>query len=277
MISINLLPRTWRFASVLAAFGLLCMLATSSIAAAKTSTTDVRLYFLVDGKIAAATRGVDASDGLPERALTDLLAGPSMSELAVGLRTALPVGLELADPLTIDAKTKHAVVSLPSIFTSDDAAVEAERTAEIVYTLTQFSGINSVLLNIGGSAYAVLNGDEKRASGPVGRADYEALTPAILIESPSAGASSANPLHVTGTANAFEGQFMIALYDASNKKIASQSVMATSGSGTRGTFDTTLDYTVKEAGLGSLVAYELSAKDGSVTDLTAVPVILTAK
>lgn len=243
-----------------------------SIASAKTSTTDVRLYFLVDGKIAATTRSVEDVPAIATQAINTLFAGPQVNELAIGQRTALPASLALADPLTINQTTKTATISLPSIFIGDDKGIEAQRTAQIVYTLTQFPTVTSVAFVIDGAPYKPLNGKGERTSGAVGRASYEALVPAILFES-----AAGNPLHASGTANVFEAEFRFELYDANNKMIANGSAMATSGSGTRGTFTIDISYTVKTSQTGALVGYEASAKDGSRINVTAIPVLLTPK
>lgn len=242
-------------------------------ALASSSTTPVQLYFLVDGQITAVTRAIPSTPAIANETTSTLFAGPLVNELAIGLRTALPTELASSAPVTLDSKTRIATVSLPSIFTGDSRMVEARRTAQIVYTLTQFSTIGSVNFVIDGKAYKPVDGAGKRASGAVSRKDYEALVPAILIES----VSGDNPAHVTGTANTFEAEFSYALYDANNKQIAKGIVMATSGSGTRGTFAVDIPYSVKTAQTGTLVAFELSAKDGSVINLVARQVGLKPK
>jgi hypothetical protein len=264
--------RNRRSAAVLLA-AVLLLLATliSAPAAAQGKTTDVRLYFLVDGKIAATTRSVDAGTMPATAAIDALFEGPAINELGIGLRSELPSALALAEPLKLDNATKTVTISLPSIFKSDSKTTEAERSAQIVYTMTQFPTITFVSFVIDGKPYQPVTGEGKRASGPVGRTDYEALVPAILIESVASG----NPLHVEGTANTFEGQFDYALYDANNKKIASGFTNATSGSGTRGTFAFDIQYQVGKSQTGTLVAFEQSAKDGSTINLVARPVVLT--
>jgi germination protein M len=239
-------------------------------ASAKTTTTDVRLYFLVDGKIAATTRAVETTPAIATATLAALFAGPQVNELAIGQRTALPASLALADPLKIDQSSKIATISLPSNFVGQSKSGEMQRSAQIVYTLTQFSTVTAVSFVIDGAPYKALTGDGKRADGPVGRADYEALVPAILFES-----AAGNPLHVTGTANVFEAEFRYELYDAGNQMIANGNIMASSGTGTRGTFTSDISYKVKTNQTGTLVGYEPSAKDGSRTNVVAVPVLLT--
>lgn len=242
-------------------------------ASATSSTSDVRLYFLVNGKISATDRGIPSVPTVSTETLAALFAGPKVNELAIGQRSELPVGLTLDGPLTIDAKTKIATVRLPSIVTSDAAAVEAQRMAQIVFTLTQFSTITSVNFVIDGTAYKPFTADGKRAAGAVMRADYEAVSPVILIES----ADGKNPLHVTGTANVFEAEFRYELYDAGNASIAKGAVLASSGTGTRGTFSTDIPYSVKAAQTGVLIVFEQSAKDGSTINLSAVQVALRPK
>jgi len=81
-----------------------------------------------------------------------------------------------------------------------------------------------------------------------------------------------SPLHVTGTANTFEAQFVLELHDASGHVLSSQPVHATSGTGTRGTFDATVTFTA--TGPATLVAYERSARDGSPINMVEVAVTL---
>lgn len=96
--------------------------------------------------------------------------------------------------------------------------------------------------------------------------------PAIVIDQPQAGATVHSPFHVTGTANTFEATFRLQLKDASGTVLLDEQVMATSGTGTRGTYDATV--TTGYHGQATLTAYERSAKDGSPTNLTSVAVVV---
>lgn len=263
--------RIHRLAFLLAAAILVLTAFVPLSAKAQGNSTELRLYFLIDGKIAATTRSLEAGKTPATAAIKALFDGPAINELGIGLRSELPAALALAKPLDLDSATKTVTISLPSIFKSDSKMVEAERTAQVVYTLTQFPTITSVSFVIDGKPYQPLTGEGKRASGPVGRTDYEALVPAILIES----VTSDDGLHVEGTSNTFEGQFDYALYDASNKRIAGGFTTATSGSGTRGTFAFDIQYQVSKSQTGTLVAFEKSAKDGATINLVARPVLLS--
>jgi germination protein M len=50
--------------------------------------------------------------------------------------------------------------------------------------------------------------------------------------------------------------------------------MASSGTGTRGTFDVTIPFTVDKTGLGGLIVFAESAKDGSQIDVVEIPLQL---
>jgi germination protein M len=104
------------------------------------------------------------------------------------------------------------------------------------------------------------------------RSDFERFTPAILVESPLAYDEVASPLRVTGTANTFEATFAYELTDTDGRIVDANFVTATSGTGTRGTFDfTTGPFTVPFDGFGALIVFENSAKDGSRINLVEIP------
>jgi hypothetical protein len=129
--------------------------------------------------------------------------------------------------------------------------------AEIVYTLSQFAPLTPV--DYQGKSYS--------------RSDFEDETPAILVESPLPFRAVSAPLRVTGTANTFEATFEYELLDPAGKVLSHNFVTATSGSGTRGTFDFTIPFEAPN-GLGKLVVYESSAADGSRIHIVEIPLTL---
>lgn len=137
-------------------------------------------------------------------------------------------------------------------------AVSHERAAEIVATLTQFPTVQAVEL------------DGKRLT----RLEIEDVTPSILIESPLPEARVAAPLRITGTANTFEASLIIEVLDADGNTLTRKIVTATSGSGTRGTFDTEIGFDTAGEQAGTLYAYEASAEDGSPIHQVRVPLTL---
>ena len=131
-------------------------------------------------------------------------------------------------------------------------------TMQVVQTLTQLEAIERVRLE--GREYA--------------SADTEDALPAILVESPAPGATVTSPLTIRGTANTFEATFQVELRPAVGKPLYKDFVTATSGNGTRGTFEQTLDFTVDRERPGTLVVYENSAEDGSVMSEVEIPVTI---
>ncbi len=96
--------------------------------------------------------------------------------------------------------------------------------------------------------------------------------PAIVIASPASGATVHTPFHVTGPADTFEAVFRLQLRNGGGAVLLDQQVMATSGSGTRGSFDTTVTTSAK--GAATLVAYERSPRDGSPINTVTVSITL---
>jgi immunoglobulin-like protein involved in spore germination len=138
-----------------------------------------------------------------------------------------------------------------------EAAQGDNLTAEIVYTLSQFDPGKPV--EVGGKKYT--------------RADFEDVTPAILVETPLPFDEVSAPLRVTGTANTFEATFEYDLLDPAGKVLKHDFVTATSGSGTRGTFDFRIPFEAPN-GVGKLVVFESSAADGSRIHVVEIPLTL---
>src|SRR5262249_41942945 len=173
-------------------------------------------FFLRDGKVAAAEHPAPLDEPAAARRL--LADGPTPLERAAGLTSEVPHATKFR--LSVDNGTA-TVVAPPKPALSDAAA------AQVVYTLTQFPSVRTVRLD-GGNA-----GD---------RGDWERLTPPILVLTPVPGQGVTSPLHVAGAANTYEATFELELQDAKGKAIAHRVVTATSGSGTRGTFETELPF-----------------------------------
>jgi germination protein M len=213
-------------------------------------TDEVRVYFLRDGKVWPAWREV--TGGVESAAVAELLLGPTeQEETELGFTTSIPDDVE-SPQITIGDGVARV---------ERGAELPDEALAQVVYTLTQFPTVRSVDLAEG--AYALTGFD---------RADFEDFTPAILVESPLPFEHATSPLRVTGTANTFEANFSYELTDTDGLIVAEDFVTATSGTGTRGTFAFTVPFEVKFDGVGSLIVFEPSAKDGSRTNLVEIPI-----
>jgi germination protein M len=67
--------------------------------------------------------------------------------------------------------------------------------------------------------------------------------------------------------------FFVDVVDADGAVLSTTRVQASSGTGTRGTFDVTIRFTTS-GGKGTLVAYALSPKDGSRINEVKTPLVL---
>ena len=269
-----------RLAAVLAASALLVLTAcgdddeSSPTGTATTPTTDeetteVRAYFLRDEAVGPVARAAEG-DAVAEAAMEGLLDGPTSGEAEVGFTTTVPEGTELLG-VTIDDGV--ATVDLSEEFTSGGGSASMMgRVAQVVYTLTQFDTVEAVELEVEGEQLTELGGEGMLLEEPQTRDDWESLAPAILVESPLPFADVTSPLRLTGTANTFETAFRVNLTDGEGLIVYDEPAQATSGSGTRGTFDITASFDVPRPGVGSVIVFEESAKDGSRTNLVEIPV-----
>lgn len=244
-----------------------------------TETMIVRAYFVLGGEpgvigLVPVLREVPKSTAVATAAMKALLAGPTKAESGDrAITTAIPGGTTL---LGISAKNGVATVDLSTEYDSGGGSDSMQfRLAQVVYTLTQFSTIKSVVFQIDGVTVTVFGSEGIVLDGPVGRADYDGQLPAIFVDRPAFGAAFASGGRVAGNANVFEATLRVAVLDAGGKTLADEQVMATCGTGCRGTFSTTLDYTVGKGQWGTLRAYDLSAKDGTPENVREYPVWLT--
>ena len=212
-------------------------------------TTAVKLYFLRNGKVKPIAREVWDREPAHVVAFRELIKGFGVGEF-ITLRSSVHV---VDDGYTL-ARSRDGLITLATASPQPRTAL-----AQIVYTLTPYSA----------GGVVVVDGTRYR------RTDFEAQTPAILVESPLPYQTAPSPIRVTGTANTFEATFQYELVDAAGTVIARHFVTATSGSGTRGTFDVTIPYPAGHAGPGKLVVYESSAKDGSRIHVVEIPLRLT--
>jgi germination protein M len=211
----------------------------------ETAPAIVKVYFLREGKVQTASRGVVSGPQIGRAAMLELLEGPGTPELAAGLATDIPAGTRL-ESLTIEDGAAYVELS---------QSLSEEAAAQVVYTLTQFRTVQRVRLE----------GEEHL------RTDFETETPAILVESPTAREEVSSPLRITGSANTFEATFNVEIVDERGRALGKRFVTATSGSGTRGTFDAEVPFKASAKGPGKLIVFELSAEDGSRIHEVEIP------
>jgi germination protein M len=267
-------------------FGLMIVLGTTTGAFATTSTPEasptdetmtVSVYFLRETRLGKAVgtahREIEIPEGktVAKSAITELLAGPTDEEAEIGLKTAIPEKTKLKS-INLVSETKVATIDLSTDFTNGNPETLEAQIAQVVYTLTQFPTIEKVAFQIDGQDVDLIGDID--LSQPVDRADFEAVTPLIFVESPAPFDKVSVPLRITGTANTFEAVFQADVIDEDGNVLVHETLMATSGTGTRGTFDETLDFTPSESGEITLLVYELSAKDGAVVNDVEIPLMV---
>jgi len=249
--------------------------ATGSTTTTATETrpvmSSVAVYLLRDGKVSPVRRTIESTPAVARAALTELLKGPTAGERADGLATAIPSGTALRD---ISLSDGVATVDVDGTF--DDGGGSASmlgRVAQIVATLTRFPTIERVAFRIDGEPVQAVGGEGVVVDPPVGRRAIEEQTPQILVESPLPGDTVRSPIRLRGTANVFEATVSIDVRGANGKLLKRTFTTATSGTGTRGTFDTEVALP-NGTGPVTVVAYESSAEDGRPLHVVELPLQL---
>lgn len=237
--------------------------------------SDVTIYLIANEHVVAAGREV-AGPATPEAAVRALLAGPAGAiESDLGFSSAIPSGSDVHS-VTVDGST--ATVDLTRQFEIGGGSLSMEaRVAQVVFTVTQFAGIDHVRFRIDGAPVTTIGGEGLMVDN-VDRAAFANVTPLILVESPLPGQTVGAPLHVRGMSNTFEATVNYTLTDPSGvvcpacaeHVIKEGFTMATAGTGIWGTFDFDIPFDVQHAGPIVLEVYENSAKDGTRVHQTTI-------
>ncbi|NBM17012.1 GerMN domain-containing protein [Streptomyces sp. GC420] len=228
----------------------------------------VAAYFMHGEKVSPAPRTVTAP-ATAAGAVRALLAGPNAYERQHDRTTAIPSGTKLN---SIALKNGVATVDLSGRFDDGGGSLSMQaRLAQVVFTATRFSSVKQVSFELDGKPVKVFGGEGIVLNGPVGRAYFEDLSPVVLVESPMIGETIHSPVRVWGTANTFEATLRLKLKDSAGKTVANPYVTATSGTGTRGTYDVTVPYKTTHPGAGLLIAYYDSPEDGRPAGVDTIP------
>ena len=247
--------------------------------AAPTGTTIVRAYFYLGGEPGSAglvpvLREVPATKAVATAAMNALLAGPTRRTRAARCQLGHPRRHAAARPH--DQERRRDGRPVERVRSRAAAARRRSiRLGQVVYTLTQFPTVKSVLFQIEGQTVTVFGSEGIVLDGPVGRADYVDLLPSIFVDRPAYGAAIGNPARVTGSAHVFEATFLVTLLDGDGRTIVDQQAMATcmceSGRVRRDRAHTT---SRRRSGARSGSGTR-SAKDGSADNVREYPVWLT--
>ena len=230
----------------------------------------LRIYVLDGEKVAPVAREVPATPRVGAAAIRALLAGPAADERSAGLTTAIPAGTRLLD---LDISGGTADVDLSGEFASGGGSLSmTSRVAQVVTTLTAFPSVRRVAFRIDGRPVTTVGGEGVPVAPPRTRADIEDSLPQILVETPLRGDRVGSPLHVSGSSNTFEATSVIEILDASGRRLARETVTATSGNGERGTFEATISFDQPPSGQRlTLYSYASSAEDGRPLHEVRIP------
>ncbi len=247
-------------------------LTTTTSASPAQETMTVNVYYSRDEKMCAVSRVLPKTVEVGAAAMKALLEGPTSDERTAGLTSTIPDGTTF---LGLTIANGIATVDLSKEYASGGGSLSmAMRLAEVVFTLTQFDTVKGVNFQLDGEPVEVFGGEGIVLDHPVNRSDYEDLSPAILVESPTLGQTISSPLRIYGTANVFEAVFKIDIVDWDGLIIAETTVTASSGTGTRGAFDITIPFKVDKTGSGSIIVFSESPKDGSQINVIETPLQL---
>ena len=231
----------------------------------------LKVYFLHgETLVSVQRRPVVTGAAVATAAVRALLQGTDRAERAAGLSTTIPAGTRL-NGITISNGT--ADVDLSAAYASGGGTLAmTARLAQVVYTVTQFSTVQRVTFRLDGKPVTAFGGEGIVLDKPVTRARFSELLPPIFVDTPARGATVRSPVTISGVADVFEGQFIVEVRTAGGRVLAQGPGHAAMGM--YAPFSVHLTYKVGRTQAGSVVAYDRSAKDGSVIDLVTVPVLL---
>lgn len=118
----------------------------------------------------------------------------------------------------------------------------------------------------GGAAHAQQN------ACPTNPSPVDATDPSIIVTAPAANASATSPLHVEGQARVFEATVSLKLIRSGGGEI-DMTTQAAEG-GVLSPFSADISFSVSAADSACLWVYEVSARDGSPTNVVQIPLTL---
>ena len=245
-------------------------------------TVDLSVYFLDEsGQLRIGWKREIVAPAVAEGVVESLLRGITDEDQALGLTTAIPEGTTLNSIDISDDGIGTVDLSAEFAAGGDEASAKA-RLAQVVYAMTQFPTVEQVEILVDGEPLTAVGDAGVAVDGPMVRADfqwggtYEGPEGLVLAETPRPGATIEGPtVDVGGSANTFEATVYLEATDAAgNVLVPEEFTTATSGSGTPGTFYTTLSFPEGTTGEVVIRVYELSAEDGSRRSVNELPITL---
>jgi hypothetical protein len=247
-------------------------IATSSSLAPTTSVvlsqqSMVGVYFMKNELISVAGRLV-ATPNIDE-ALHSLLLGPTTAEAGDGVVTYIPEGTQLLNVKVVGAT---ALIDVSNEFATGGGSLSMMgRIAEVVYTATSFSEVKQVTIRVGGVLVEQIGGEGINVSD-IGRFDFIDFSPLILVDSPVPNQIVSHDIRIKGMSNTFEAGINYQILSTGGDMIYEGYTMASSGTGTWGTFDHVIE-TLPASVIGDVVlkVFEYSPKDSEPINAVFIP------
>ena len=273
------LQQRWALGITLCLFGAACGSSSTSSSSTSSSTStsttpsqrkSVLAYFLMNEKLHVVGRIVEIAD--PAAAVEALLAGPTSAEAAAGMVTLIPAGTEL---LSVTVTGREVRVDLTGVFASGGGSMSVlGRLAQMVFTLTQFEGIDTVRFSLDGEPITQITGEGVGVDG-VTRATFIDMAPLVLLEYPYDDETVSQPIRIAGRSNTFEATVYYEVLGADGVKLLEGYVMATAGTGEWGTFDARLaDLPPGTKGPLQVRVFDRSAENGEPVSVAEVRINL---
>ena len=228
-------------------------------------------------RIGAGAREV-AADTQVRNSLEAMFDGVNSVEQTIGMITSIPPGTSVLGT-AVDGTT--ATVDLSGEFEGSSGSLgETMRLAQVVFSVTQFDGIDRVKFHIDGVARDPILSHGFVVGDGLTRDDFENVRPSILIEQPYPGAEVTTPLTIRGESNTFEGtvRYAITTGGGDGVLLTEGFTTATGGMGIWGSFEVIVDLSDfasdYQPGPGSIIMWEDSARDGSQLNVVEIPIVL---
>ena len=200
-------------------------------------------------------------------ALADLFAGPSSGD-GQSVTSAIPSGVVLR---SLRIEDGVATIDLTGRFAAGGGSLSMlARLAQLVFTATEFPGIDSVSLALDGTSIDALGGEGIDVSTPRRREHFDGFKPAIMVSSPLPGEEVSSPFLLTGENTTFENTVRITLADDDGRSLASTFTTGTGpvvdryGDRVWGPYQASIAFDPGSASQGTLTVFEPSGEGGPV-------------
>lgn len=179
-----------------------------------------------------------------ECAMEALLAGYTFSEVDLGLGSAVPFETKL---LGIEIDEPGVLVDMNRAFESGGGTASMHgRLGQLVYTATQFDGVDQVELMLDGEPVSVFSGEGIEIDEPLSRDGFTDLLAPVHVEYPAWEQDVKLPFTMRGSVLSVDGGFTWDLVDWDGRILGSGGVYVLDAAGTRVRFDALIEADVSE-------------------------------